>query len=314
MKLDALRAQLPALSERRLMINLGLTVGEVDWDDLARFVREADQAGVKVAFWPELKAEDGRWPNARNLSKFRPFWGELVGFIERESLPVDTLVVDLELGLQVQLELQRRTAQGETFGAIAYLLDRINPALYRSAKVQFQGMVLDAHLRGLHVNLTSLPMVLDDFSDGDETLQMALDCPVQDVDWDEVSFQVYRTVYNESGAGLVGDASTSFGARVVYDYGVAAREKFGDRAALDLGVVGITGYLDPKMLSEDVAAAKAAGITDEHLAVYALDTIVPSANPGAWLHPDPEERVPAVELKVQQMREKLRSLDETFQN
>jgi hypothetical protein len=311
--LETLEAHLDDLATMGVEVNLGLTPSRVELDEVVAFVQAADAAGVTVAFWPELEPEDGRWPNARNLDAFEPWWHELVGLVEDHDLPVETFIVDMEMSILEMQAVETTLAEQGVIAATQLLLGRYDPAIYQEGKARFEALVLDAQGRGLKVRLSTLPLIGDDFQDGDEDLQQLMDCPVQGIPWDEASLQVYRSIFDQYGGALDGEAR-AFDPWLVYSYAVSARELFGDAAAVDLGIVGFDDWASPQDLREDAAAALAAGIDLGHQDVFALDQLLQLEDPGAW-SVGPEELdpvVPAEDSAVEDLRDLIQGLDESL--
>jgi hypothetical protein len=146
-------------------------------------------------------------------------------------------------------------------------------------------LVDELRARDLRVAAVTYPMVLDDAADGDDDIADAFDVPVTGPAWDEVSFMVYQS--------LIYDLSGSWhGPDVVHSYAATAREQYGERAAVALGIVGSVGiepvampYPDAATLVADRGATRAAGI--ERVSVYSLDGLAPlaAAERETWLAP-----------------------------
>jgi hypothetical protein len=120
-------------------------------------------------------------------------------------------------------------------------------------------------------------------------LQKVFGIPINQNSFDYISFMAYRSEFER----IIGEMNS----RLVYDYSLKAKEMYGEKAGVDLGVVGniefphkLTGYSDPSRLWEDISAAKAAGITK--IQVYCLEGI----HSDEWLK-DVEPKVPFWSLK-----------------
>jgi hypothetical protein len=113
-------------------------------------------------------------------------------------------------------------------------------------------------------------MVLDQ-AQSSTALEDALDLVVTGLDWDEISVMVYQTVFSQVLGHWLGP-------RLTHSYAVSAVRRWGERAGLDLGVVGAGGvaldpghrYPSPTELHADVAAALSAGIPPARIRVYGL--------------------------------------------
>lgn len=251
---------------------------------LASLLRACASAGVGVRAWLVLDKAEGLWPSEANVDRFAEAVGELLAWIERDDLPVEWLTFDLEPSWDyTQAQLALRPDPGDT-ASLAPLLELYrehrDPARFAASRDAFTDLVARVHDAGLRVHAVTYPMVLDDAADGDPDLQDIYDIPVTGIDWDEVSFMVYRSTWASFSAG-------DMNADLLYSYAALARAQFGERAAIDLGVVGLDpitaspGYDDPDALARDVAAARAAGVDALHL--YSLNTAAPLGDLDPWL-------------------------------
>jgi hypothetical protein len=308
-----LEGRLDDLAAMGVEVNLGLTPGRVDLDEVVAFVQAADAAGVPVAFWPELETKDGRWPNARNLDAFEPWWEELLVLVEERQLPVETFIVDMEMSILEMQAVETTLAEDGVIAATQLLLGRYDPAVYERGKQRFEALVLDAQQRGFRVRLSTLPLVGDDYQDGDEDLQMLMDCPVQGIPWDEASLQVYRSIFDQYGGALDGHAR-AFDPWLVHSYSRSAVELFGDAAAVDIGIVGFADWASPQDLRDDAAAALAAGLDLGHQDAFALDSLLQQDDPVSWTAglEALEPVLPEEDAAVEELRELIQGLDESL--
>lgn len=128
------------------------------------------------------------------------------------------------------------------------------------------------------------PLVLDQPPES-TAIEAALDIPVTGIEWDEVSFMVYQTAFvQQTGLPWLGSG-------LVHSYARDAVARFGERAGLDLGVVGDFGvgldpgdrYPDPATLRADVAAMLGAGIPLARCRIYGLKGVSHSGGLARWL-------------------------------
>lgn len=307
--------RLPILARNRAELNLGVTRGEHTFDEMAEVVRAGTALGVPVHIWPELSNADGKWPNVKNVADFATYWRDLIDYITTNRLPVTTLVVDMETSYEKLMGLLD-AFQGSIFdliGAIVFFIDDYDAAVYDAGVVAFADLVGEAHAAGLKVHLTIPGLTPDDFADGDLDMHKFFDLVIDGPDWDEVSYQLYRTlVWDIIGAVLGGELWSSY---YVYDYALTLKERFGDRAAIDLGIietpgVEFAGYTDPRQLSEDIAAALAAGFELEDLDVFAFDGVIDDPDPDRWfVLPEGPFEAPEVDARVLDLREIFRTID-----
>jgi hypothetical protein len=289
-------AALPALGAAGVDVNLGVTrcdglatcPGVESLDAAEAVIRAAAPAGVTVRLWPELPLEEGRWANVKTLDAFSAWVREILAFVRDRGLPVPAIVFDMETSYQKLQQMQQLAAAGQLNDLVGFLQADADPAAYAAAKEKLRTLIDEVKAAGLEAHCSTLAQVLDDGSD--EGIQRALDVPVDGLPWDRVSIQVYRTLMGELYASAA-HAPDGFTPDLVYSYAVSARERYGDRAALDLGLVAapgtFTGYDEPSGLLADIAAARAAGIPHGQLNVFALDGLDGRADLAAWLPADP---------------------------
>jgi hypothetical protein len=171
-------------------------------------------------------------------------------------------------------------------------------------------MVETLHGMGFKVMVVTIPVVLDDISDDDAMIQDVLNIPIDKVPWDEFSFMAYTTTISRL-------LQTELSSNLVFSYGRDAVEAYGEKAAIDLGIIGNVGMVaeegmtDVEEIRAQVGAAKEAGLTRIH--AYSLDGIVHLDEQNPWYEafqapPTPPDEEPAVSL----FRRVLRILDLLF--
>jgi len=287
---EEVRAQLPLCAAEGVDLYLAIPSVRVGDAALAALVRAAAAQGVGVRAWLLLPEADGYWPNEHNVSALRSAALALADWRDAEHLPLDWIVLDMEMALPRNREVQRIVEMDGAIAAVDAIKAGRDPAAFADARVAYAALVDELHGRGLEVMAVTIPMVLDDADDGDDDIQDEFDVPITGIAWDEVSFMAYQS--------LLADFSGSWhGADVIESYGRSAVAQFGPRAALALGIVGSAGiapvampYPDAATLLADHAAARAAGI--ERVSIYSLDGLVQQASPDEWLDAQIAPRVP----------------------
>lgn len=280
----AVEAEVPRLAAAGVDLYQVLEPRHIGDAKLASLLRACARAGVGVRAWLLLDRADGQWPSEYNVDEFGDAVDDLLDWIDEDALPVAWMTFDMEPNwdyTQAQLALR---PDPEDVSSIAALLElygeHLDPAAFEQNRQKFAQIVARVHAAGLQVHAVTYPMVLDDPADGDADLQDIYDIPIEGIDWDEVSFMVYRSTWSSFSAG-------EMNADLLYSYAALAKAQYGARAAIDLGVAGadpITmtpGYAAPAALVDDVAATRAAGIERVHL--YSLNTIWPLGDVEAWL-------------------------------
>ncbi|NLH49268.1 MAG: hypothetical protein GX444_11790 [Myxococcales bacterium] len=268
---DWLTAQLPVFAADGLTLFLGIMDTDLGTDGLRDFLLAAQTAGVEVRAWVLLPYEDGYWANEMNAEKFAAEALAYADWFAAEGLPVEWIVVDMEMDINRINQLNQYVQNGQYLEALTLLLANWNPERFAFAVDVYAQLVADLNERGFRTMVVTYPIVLDDLADGDASLQDLLDVPISGVPWHEVSTMVYSSTYEEY-------LPLDFTAYFAYDYARATVEYFGDRASIALGVSG--QMTDPQVLADEIAASKAAGV--ERIQVYSYAGSAGHADPDLW--------------------------------
>ncbi|MET0385613.1 MAG: hypothetical protein ABW321_06625 [Polyangiales bacterium] len=264
----SLQDQLPLLEGRGIALALHWHAHVID--DPARWalVDAALARGIQVQPWLLLPEADGYFPNSVTYAAWIAAAEQLVAAWEAHALPATAFIVDMEMSKDKLHEFQRLTAAGDPSAVVRFLEGNINREEYAAASDAFVAFVDDLHARGHAVNLTTLLPMLDDYADGDDFLRQSFSSPIDAAAWDEVSFQLHRTIYAESYPVT---------SHLVYDYGVLARRLFGERAGVGIGLTHAGIAEDPDIvyasgdaLRADTEAALAAGFPSARIGVYSF--------------------------------------------
>jgi hypothetical protein len=266
------------------------------WNRFAGFVEKAAARDVPVVVGPVVK-------NARGEPDF--FCAETAEagcealrkaalMALEESLPVSWFYLDAEPCRSWMRSFLQKTAAGGINAAISWVASVADLTALERARQMLRGTLVQLGELGFYVGVTTVPFLLDDREAGDNVFEAAMGLPISGVPWHTVSFQIYRSLYNGADArGLFGLPSGSFTPYLVHSYAKTAADRYGDKAAVGLGVAGspapVEGmgsgfYEDPAELAADISAAKAAGIKRlNQLHLFWLDGMVGSGSVEAWL-------------------------------
>ena len=276
------REALPELARHDLSLCLMLPSTRVGDPGLARLTRDAEDAGVPVRGWPLLSPEQGYWIGEQNVGAAAELLDAIVRWRTEPGGPaLMGLSVDLEPALDFSESL-RLASRGRLDKLVRLLAAHVRPADFERSRRVLAGAVDRIRRAGLWAHAVTFPSVLDQ-PEGSVLLEDAFDTPVSEIAWDEVSFMVYQTAFAQlTGAWL--------GPSLVRSYASSAVERFGERAGLDLGIVGDAGvgvdpgsrYSDPSVLRSDVRAARAAGVPAERLRVYGLAGMLDGGGITRW--------------------------------
>ena len=222
------------------------------------------------------------------------------------GLPSTTFVVDMEMPKDKLHRFTELTAAGDPFAVARVLNGNINRNQSAAATVAYRGFADYAHALAFELTLSALLPLLEDYGDGDDFLRQGFNCPIDNVPWDEVAFQVHRTIY---GAQF---PLTSY---MVYDYGRVARQRFGSRAGIGIGLThqGISSdpsivYSNGDQLRLDVQAARAAGFPYQRIGVYSFLGIYSRPPATQWFQ-SATARAPLPDLGTGLLRFSIQFLD-----
>lgn len=272
---------LPSLAELHMSIIVAIQPSQLQSFGLVSLVREANRLNVNVLLWPLLEKEDGYWPNETNVTKFSSQVREILQWLKQENLKANAIVYDMEPAFQYSKALETAFAQGVS-STLELMRAHLDPNEFSEAKQQYIDSVQEVQNAGLKAECVTFPMVLDDLQDNDSDLQDALDIPVDDIPWDKISFMVYQSTFADSVGSWIGPG-------LIRSYAASAYSKYGERAAVALGIVGNASvmneeskrYADPNILKEDIAAAIAENI--KQIEIFSLDGMIETAQLNNWL-------------------------------
>ena len=283
-------AVLETLGKRGVAITLSWDASNLDDPERWAFVHSARMAGVPVQPWLLVDEADGYWPGATNAAIFASAAREFSQLWIARGFGPTRFVVDMEIEFSRFQEFNRLTAAAvpDIFAIACWMWSGTDRARYAAATQIYADLVDDLHDDGWLVHLTTLPQILDDYADGDDGIRQAFGIPVDGIDWDTMSFQVYRTAFN--AAVPIGNVTPFF----VADYGKLAKRLFGAKAQLDIGLTGTgvdigTGdgispsYPNGQELARDVAAALGAGYNRSQINVFNLQGMLDKPPFSQWM-------------------------------
>lgn len=304
--LEQLRSNLHHLQGRDIALVLQWKAENID--DPARWavVEDALARGIQVQPWLTLPESSGYFPNATNYDTWIANAQYLMFLWRSRGLPTTTFIVDMEMSKAKLHRFEELTAAGNPFAVARFLNGNIDRRQYAAATAAYKGFVDYSHNLGFKVTLTTLLPLLEDYTDGDDFLRQGFNCPINGIPWDEVSFQVHRTIYAKSYP------VTSY---MVYEYGRLARQRFGSRAGLGLGLTHAGIATDPSIvypngneLRLDAEAAKAAGFSPARIGLYSFLGVYNRAPVNQWFQ-IPRTLTPARDSGTASLRSAIQLLD-----
>ena len=274
-------AEIPRLWRQNVSVTIAVPAERIGNDDLATLIRAANDNDVEARLWLVLDRDQGYWPNEENLDLFAGEITRLLDWLDDEGLSASGIVYDMEPSLEYSEQI-RILDPANLDEIIALMSSHIDDDAFAASRARLTESVEEVQSRGLRAICVTYPQVLDDFLDGDDDMQDALDIPVRDVPFDEVAFMVYQSYFALIAGEWIGPALVRTFARDAVDH-------YGDGAVIALGKVGDAGifesdenlYESPAVLTSDVAAAAAEGIS--RIEIYSLDGMVGLGNPDDWL-------------------------------
>ena len=307
---------LRAAAHFRLDIRLAIQAGVHDQVFIETACAAAASHDLELTLWPLLAEEDGYWPNQSNAEAFSDWALEVLDWTTDSCDALQAVVVDMNMPIE-RRDIWVADEVGSTADRVALLEKGMDETAFLAAKDVYQNWIEVVRFRhpNVAVHLSTSPMLVDDRWDGDESIAMALWTPVEGLDWDRVSFQVYRTVFSAYSASLLG-TDDGFGPGLVSSYAADIIDLYGDRAAIDVGATGPDqwghgGMTEPGELQGDIAAALDAGIPLNAIHIYSLEGLVDQDEPHAWVA-IPEPSAVSDEAAVDSIRDWIRIMDESF--
>jgi hypothetical protein len=236
-----------------------------------RLVDSCRAAGVGVGLWPMLDDGDGRWPSAANAAPFASFCRDLVASLRATGLP-DEIAIDLEPPID-----RVRAMLGGSARALLHRPAReaIGPLADLASELRGEGLRVSAVLTPLAV----LPSAL-----ASRGWQDLLGTPVDGLACDSVNAMAYTSLFEGYSRGLLRRDDALAVLRAI---AASCARRWGSRAAISLGVVGVgalgdeRAYRSPRELAEDAALAREAGIAD--VVLFGLDGVLARPPREAWL-------------------------------
>jgi hypothetical protein len=258
---------------RRFGCDLVLAVRPFHLEEIPGAVRTLEDEGVRVALWPMIEDEKGRWPSVKNADPWIWFAEEVLRVVEKARAPLREVLFDLE----PPFGSVRALTPGHFSPAALLRMAKRDPHAHgRAALVSFRNALRE---RGITVSAAIVPLCV--FSPRWERL---LGTPVTAVDADLPSVMAYTTIYEGWSRRVF---SRSDALTLLQRTAQRTVEAYGARAGISLGTVGTGAFEDepvyrsPDELLTDVVVARAAGI--RKLTLFDLGGVVRRGPPEAWL-------------------------------
>ncbi|MFH2010814.1 MAG: hypothetical protein ABI333_29705 [bacterium] len=298
-----------------LNVNVAITEDVHDRAFLAAVCGAAQQHDVALRLWPLLTQDKGYWANQANVEDFARYVGLLRDWAEADCPRLEGFVVDLEMPYDRAQEMQALFDTGGSTGDLLnFLLLGVDEDAFEAARGRFVDLVEDLNGRGYLVSASTLAFLADDPGDGDESIAKALWTPINDIPWEKISFQVYRTHFQQIWGQGIAEAPVDFPPGLITSYARSIVEYYGERGAIDLGTIGsagvggINGYTDAADLQADIAAALAEGIPTGRIQLFSLDGLFEVTHPTDFVT-IPTPAAAPIDASTLEMRNLFTSLD-----
>lgn len=260
------------LAVRRLQLLIAIQPGALS--AMPAVLEACDREGVEVGLWPLLDDGLGRWPGDTNLPAFR---AHLLAMLEVVGAGDREVVFDLEPPIATTRRvLSLRLWNGRV---------RLRPAAIDAAAERLDELTGEVRRRGMTPIAVVPPMVLGDPKGRRGGWQRLLGTPVDGVGFEQVMVMAYTSLFEGYARGGLSRRDTR---ALLAQLCRLARQRWGSRASVALGVVGggalgdEAPYREAAELVDDVAIALAAGVGD--LALFGLTGVLSRpGEPERWL-------------------------------
>lgn len=297
-------------------LNLNLAVMEDlhDRDYVGAFCVEAEVNDVALTLWPLLSEAKGYWPNQANVEDFAAYVWTLVDWARDLCPRLEGIVIDLEMPIDRAREMERMFNEGGSVNDIVvFLINGIDEEAFETARERFADLVDDLQADGYRVTASTLPMVVDDYDDGDESIAMALWTPVEGIDWNGISFQIYRSLFDGVFSAGLDDPTVPFTSGLITSYSRSILTYFPERGGIDLGTTGqgigtATPLASADELQSDIAAALAEGIPQGRINIYSLEGVMEQTDATDWVVVPAANPVP-IDANTDEIRNLFAGLD-----
>ena len=239
-------SHLPWLKERGLRLHFAVK-SHFHASEFLPLLREARALGVELWAWPLLSEAQGYWAGARNAQEFSWRVQGLFEVWEAEGCPPKGVSFDFEPALGVLRAYLEPFEKSRGLSAVVAGVKRLRAG--GRAQALSQALSIYAELthslrsRGIGLHAVTTPLVLYDLEEGIGSPQswkvrelFALPLEPEHYDW--VSFMAYRSEYERIVSRALGGVGVNLGSALARDVAARTLKALGDRASIDVGVVG----------------------------------------------------------------------------
>lgn len=218
---------LPLLAKYRCDLLLHVGPGEIGDPGLARVYREAAARKVTVAAWFLHPYEEHLYVGEATIGTTRALAFRFLDWAEQERLDARWVVFDCEPSPLLGRELFTHVRKLNIPALARTLRREKNAERFAESVAELNALIEELNARGVRVMGAANRVFLDFLRYGNTTAQDTLNAPFSMIRWDRISYITYR--YHATQPQYV---------TLVNRYATLARRFHGDRAALDLGLIG----------------------------------------------------------------------------
>ena len=218
---------LPILARYDCDLLLHVGPDDVGSPDLAELCREARRQNVTVAAWFLLPYDEHLYVGEETVEQTRELSMRFTAWSQRDDLGVKWLVFDCEPSPILGKRLFEIVRRGRIRELARTLREERDADRFADSVRSLNALIDELHAGGMLVMGAGNRAFLDFLRHDNTTVQDALNAPFSMIRWDRTSFITYR--YKASQPQYVA---------MVNRYAELAHRYFGDRAALDLGLLG----------------------------------------------------------------------------
>ena len=281
---DQIVSHLPWLKERGLRLHFAVK-SHFQANDFLPLLKEARALGVEVWAWPLLSEAQGYWAGADNAEDFSRRVQGLFEVWEAEGCLPQGVSFDFEPALEVLRAYLEPYEKSRGLSAVVAGVRRLRAA--GSAHPLSQALSIYAELthslrsRGIGLHAVTTPLVLHDLEEGlgepqSWKVRELLALPLEPEHYDWVSFMAYRSEYERIVSRALGGVGVNLGSALSGDVAARALKVLGDRASIDVGVLGdiefphkLKGFSSLRELDAELHAVSEQGV--QRAQVYRLE-------------------------------------------
>ena len=221
------QAQLPVLAKYDCELILHVERESFGDPAFAGLLRAAEKEGVGVDAWLLLPYEKHLYVGQASVKTTRRLARQAAEFFETNGLKVRAFRFDCEPSPLLGRELfeAARAMSLRQLGRV--LRAQMDAARFRQDTAAINGLIGELRAKGYAVDGAANRAFLDAQARGNVALEDALNAPVSGIQWDALSFIAYR--YQTSQESYVA---------MLNRYAQLAKRLYGDRAAIDVGLIG----------------------------------------------------------------------------